>query len=200
MILCIYFQTVISVVSLLNKNGVMNGALIWQCVICCRSQWSSLVSKYQKAHPRVKRRIVVIFLYFCGPSLTSYGRWKRRRHDKMVLRIFSTAQKDRRTLRVVSQYTSEADLFDLLRLNLASRFRLTLPIPYVQAAILLNLLNPYIRSYYRTPWYCDWIWKNPTFCRFHQNWDLIFALFSIYNAWWSMSIYNCTVSELYSTL
>ena len=58
----------------------------------------------------------------------------------MVLRIFSTAQKDRRTLRVVSQYTSEADLFDLLRLDLASRFRLTLSIPYVQAAILIKIL------------------------------------------------------------
>ena len=66
-------------------------------LFCCHSQWSSLVSKCQKAHPRVKlvsqairiflrerkirmacetsvkRRTMVIFLYFCGPSLTSYG-------------------------------------------------------------------------------------------------------------------------------
>ena len=40
------------------------------------------------------------------------------------------------------QYTSEADLSELLWLDFASRFTLALPIPYVQAAIL-NLLNPY---------------------------------------------------------
>ena len=43
-------------------------------------------------------------------------------------------------LRVASQYTSEADLHELLWLDLASHFVLALPIPYVQAAIL-NLLN-----------------------------------------------------------
>ena len=32
-----------------------------------------LVSKYEKALPRVKWRILVIFQYFCGFSLTSYG-------------------------------------------------------------------------------------------------------------------------------
>ena len=42
-------------------------------------------------------------------------------------------------------FVSEADLSELLWLDLASRFALALPIPYVQAAIL-NLLNPYIRS------------------------------------------------------
>ena len=45
---------------------------------------------------------------------------------------------------------------------------------------------------------CDWIWENPTFCRFYRNRD--FATFNIYNVWvtslLSMSIYNCTVSEL----
>ena len=32
-----------------------------------------LVSRYEKALPREKRRILVIFLYFCRSSLTSYG-------------------------------------------------------------------------------------------------------------------------------
>ena len=48
----------------------------------------------------------------------------------------------RRTSRVASQYASEADLFELLWLDLALHFALAVPIPYVQAAIL-NLLNPY---------------------------------------------------------
>ena len=60
------------------------------------------------------------------------------------------SQNVRRTSKVVSQYISEADLSELLWLDLASRFVLALPIPYVQAAIL-NLLNPYIWSCYRTP-------------------------------------------------
>ena len=46
---------------------------------------------------------------------------------------------------------SEADLSELLWLDLASQFARALLYPiYVQAAIL-NLLNPYIRSCYRTP-------------------------------------------------
>ena len=57
-------------------------------------------------------------------------------------RNFSTAQKFRQTSRVDSQYTSEADLSELIWLDLASRFILALLIPYVQTAIL-NLLNPY---------------------------------------------------------
>ena len=52
-------------------------------LICCRSQWSSLVSKYQKAHPHVKQRIVVIFLYFFQLLLTSYGWQKREKNNKM---------------------------------------------------------------------------------------------------------------------
>ena len=32
-----------------------------------------LVSKYEKALPLEKWRILVIFVYFCGFSLTSYG-------------------------------------------------------------------------------------------------------------------------------
>ena len=28
---------------------------------------------------------------------------------------------------------------------------------------------------------CDWIWENPTYCIFHQNWD--FGIFCIYNVW-----------------
>ena len=32
-----------------------------------------LVSRYEKALPREKQRIVVIFLYICGFSLTSYS-------------------------------------------------------------------------------------------------------------------------------
>ena len=32
-----------------------------------------LVSRYEKALPHEKRRILVIFLYFCGFLLTSYG-------------------------------------------------------------------------------------------------------------------------------
>ena len=73
---------------------------------------------------------------------------KKERKDKME---FSTARKVRRTSRVASQYTSEADLFELLWLDLASQFARALLYPsYVQAAIL-NLLNPYIRSCYRTP-------------------------------------------------
>ena len=51
---------------------------------------------------------------------------------------------------VAAQYTSEADLLESLWLDCASHFARALPIPYVQAAIL-NLLNPYIRSCYRTP-------------------------------------------------
>ena len=54
-----------------------------------------------------------------------------------------TAQKVRRTSRVAAQYISEADLLESLWLDLASSFERTLPIPYVQAAIL-NWLNPYI--------------------------------------------------------
>ena len=50
---------------------------------------------------------------------------------------------------IASQYTSEADLSQLLWLDLASRFARALPILYVQAAIL-NLFNSYIRSCYRT--------------------------------------------------
>ena len=76
---------------------------------------------------------------------------KERKNDKMEIlyRNFSTARKFRRTARVyiASQYTlsSEADLSELLWLDLALRFAHALPIPYIQAAIL-NLLNPYIRS------------------------------------------------------
>ena len=44
------------------------------------------------------------------------------------------AQKIRRTSRVASQYTKEADLSELLWLDLASQF-VHAPIPYVQAAI-----------------------------------------------------------------
>ena len=77
---------------------------------------------------------------------------KERRTTKwrLLLRNFSTAQKVRRTSRVAAQYTSEADLSKLLWLDLASRFVHAFPIPYVQATIL-NLLNPYIQSCYRTP-------------------------------------------------
>ena len=43
---------------------------------------ASLVSRYEKAHSREKWGIVVIFLYFCGLSLTSYGWWKRRKKER----------------------------------------------------------------------------------------------------------------------
>ena len=56
----------------------------------------------------------------------------------------------RRTSRVALQCTNEADLSELLWLDCASRFVLALPTPYVQATVL-NLLNPYIQSCYRTP-------------------------------------------------
>ena len=74
---------------------------------------------------------------------------KERKKDKME-QNFSTARKVRRTLRVATKYTSEADLLESLWLDRASRFACAFPIPYVQATIL-NLLNPYIRSCYRTP-------------------------------------------------
>ena len=42
----------------------------------------------------------------------------------------------------------------------------------------------------------DRIWENPTFCIFHQNWGFVIHVFSIYNVWISMSVYNSTFSEL----
>ena len=44
---------------------------------------ASLVSRYKKAHPCEKLRIVAIFLYFCGLWLTSYG-WQKKK-DKMEI-------------------------------------------------------------------------------------------------------------------
>ena len=52
------------------------------------------------------------------------------------------------------------------------------------------------------PWYVTGSGKIQHFCIFHQNWD--FAIFCIYNVWITsvlrMSIYNCTVSELLSSI
>ena len=69
---------------------------------------------------------------------------KERRMTKwrFLSRNFSTAWKIRQISSVAAQYTSEADLSELLWLYHASRFTHVLPIPYVQTAIL-NLLNPY---------------------------------------------------------
>ena len=60
-----------------------------------------LVSRYEKALPREKQRILVIFLYFLGFSLTSYGCWKRKKKKKKKkkkknkMHIFGTGLFDR---------------------------------------------------------------------------------------------------------
>ena len=74
---------------------------------------------------------------------------KEGQNGDFCSRISRLHKKVRQTSTVASQYTSEADLSELLWLDLASHFALALPIPYVQAAIL-NLLNTYIRSCYHT--------------------------------------------------
>ena len=61
----VYFQTVTSVVSLLNKNGVMKTE--WNAYLtCCRNQRSSLVSKYQKASLCKMENCGVFFCIFAN--------------------------------------------------------------------------------------------------------------------------------------
>ena len=45
------------------------------------------------------------------------------------------------------------------------------------------LMRPFVVPYSRTGAVnkCDPIWENPTFCRFHQNWE--FAIFRINSVW-----------------
>ena len=113
-----YFYTVISMV--VNKK--------WRHIAAIASEViASLVSKYEKAHPREKWRIVCgNFSYFCRLSFMSYGWQKKRKkkrkkerkkerkkkNDEMDIFVaeFLTSQKVKWTSRVVSQYTSEADL------------------------------------------------------------------------------------------
>ena len=68
-----YFWTVISVAVNHLKIAIMNGALISINFTTVASKVvASLMSRYEKAHPHEKRRIVVIFLCFCGLLLTNY--------------------------------------------------------------------------------------------------------------------------------
>ena len=65
---------------------------------------------------------------------------KETRNDKMNIFEFLDYTKVRLTLKVALQYISVADLSELLWPDLASRFARALPIPYIQVAILKELL------------------------------------------------------------
>ena len=103
-------------------------------LICCRSQWSSLVSstfscKMENCH------------YFCKLLLMSYGWRKGKKEEQQSGHICSGITRLHKRLGELQslQYTSEVDLSESLWLDRASRLACTLPIPYVQDAIL-NLL------------------------------------------------------------
>ena len=132
-----------------------NGALIWCVLICCLSQCSSLMSKYQKAHPRAKWRIMVIILYFCELSLTSYGWWKRRKKDKreiFVVELLDCTKGYRRTSRIASQYTSEANFSESLGLDCFT-FRTRTPYTLCIVRHFKRSITIIIWSCYRTLWY-----------------------------------------------
>ena len=59
----------------------------------------------------------------------------------------------------------------------------------VLVPVLLGIIQCFMcMNMYCTVLYYMQIWENPTFCRFHQNWDF---------AWlYKFAMYNCTVSEL----
>ena len=104
------------------------------------------------------------------------------------------------------KYISGADLSESLWLDRASRFVLVLPIPYVQATIL-NMLNPYIRSCYHTPWWSK-LWAVNVMLVLipqlhfphifsdsskHMSW---FSLVSVYTSWcWNTCGLTCVVLE-----
>ena len=70
---------------------------------------------------------------------------KKNKIDIFALRFCATLTKVSEILRVVLHLNSEGLLVHKLRTGLHERFRVTVPIPYVQDAIL-NLRHSYLRS------------------------------------------------------
>ena len=102
---------------------------------------ASLVSRYEKAHPCEKWKIVV---YFCGLWLMSYG-WRKRKKERKKggqNDIFVVESLD--CMKGLANFEGSFAIHKwswFVWIALAGPFMHT-PIPSVQAAIL-NLLNPY---------------------------------------------------------